>query len=93
MGETIEIRSFKTGKKYRYLIRNINTVSIVNVLGSSISRGSDNILPTLAGPEIGVASTKAFTSQLIVLALLIDAKLNKLRDNKISKIFFTFPPY
>ena len=28
MGETIEIRSFKTGKKYRYLIRNINTVSI-----------------------------------------------------------------
>ena len=50
--------------------KNINTVSIVNVLGSSISRGSDNILPTLAGPEIGVASTKAFTSQLIVLALL-----------------------
>ncbi len=45
-------------------------VSIVNVRGSSIARESDAILPTLAGPEIGVASTKAFTSQLSVLACL-----------------------
>ena len=43
-------------------------VSIVNVRESSISRESDAILPTLAGPEIGVASTKAFTCQLSVLA-------------------------
>ncbi len=40
------------------------------MLKSSIARESDYILPTISGPEIGVASTKAFTSQLIVLALL-----------------------
>ena len=42
------------------------TISIVNVLNSSIARMSDYVLPTLAGPEIGVASTKAFTAQLAV---------------------------
>jgi len=42
--------------------------SIVNVRESTIARESDSVLPTLAGPEIGVASTKAFTCQLSVLA-------------------------
>jgi glucosamine--fructose-6-phosphate aminotransferase (isomerizing) len=45
-------------------------ISIVNVRESSIARESDAVLPTLAGPEIGVASTKAFTCQLTVLACL-----------------------
>jgi glucosamine--fructose-6-phosphate aminotransferase (isomerizing) len=45
-------------------------LSIVNVRESSIARESDIVLPTLAGPEIGVASTKAFTCQLTVLACL-----------------------
>ena len=45
-------------------------VSVVNVRESSIARESDVILPTFAGPEIGVASTKAFTCQLTVLACL-----------------------
>src|SRR6185437_13921736 len=45
-------------------------LSIVNVRESSIARESEAILPTLAGPEIGVASTKAFTCQLTVLACL-----------------------
>lgn len=45
-------------------------VSIVNVREASIARESDVVLPTLAGPEIGVASTKAFTCQLTVLACL-----------------------
>jgi glucosamine--fructose-6-phosphate aminotransferase (isomerizing) len=45
-------------------------VSIVNVEESSIARESDAALRTLAGPEIGVASTKAFTTQLTVLACL-----------------------
>ncbi len=45
-------------------------VSIVNVRESTMARESDVILPTLAGPEIGVASTKAFTCQLTVLACL-----------------------
>lgn len=43
---------------------------IVNVVGSSISRLTDSGSYTHAGPEIGVASTKAFTSQLVVLALM-----------------------
>jgi glucosamine--fructose-6-phosphate aminotransferase (isomerizing) len=45
-------------------------VSVVNVAESSIARESDLALPILAGVEVGVASTKAFTCQLIVLALL-----------------------
>ena len=44
--------------------------AIVNVTESTIARESDGIYPTLAGPEIGVASTKAFTCQLSVLASL-----------------------
>ncbi|QPC87711.1 glutamine--fructose-6-phosphate transaminase (isomerizing) [Mesorhizobium sp. NBSH29] len=44
--------------------------AIVNVRESTIARESDVVLPTLAGPEIGVASTKAFTCQLAVLASL-----------------------
>ena len=43
-------------------------VSVVNVPESTIARESDGVLPTLAGPEIGVASTKAFTTQLTMLA-------------------------
>jgi glucosamine--fructose-6-phosphate aminotransferase (isomerizing) len=43
-------------------------VSVVNVPESAIARESDAVLPTRAGPEIGVASTKAFTTQLMVLA-------------------------
>ena len=46
------------------------TLSIVNVPESAIARESDAILQTYAGPEIGVASTKAFTTQLTVLACL-----------------------
>ncbi len=45
-------------------------VSVVNVESSTIARESDVALPILAGPEIGVASTKAFTCQLTVLATL-----------------------
>ena len=45
-------------------------LSIVNVPESSIARASDAILDTIAGPEIAVASTKAFTAQLTVLACL-----------------------
>jgi glucosamine--fructose-6-phosphate aminotransferase (isomerizing) len=45
-------------------------LSVVNVPQSSIARASDAVVPTLAGPEIGVASTKAFTTQLTVLLCL-----------------------
>jgi glucosamine--fructose-6-phosphate aminotransferase (isomerizing) len=45
-------------------------IAVVNVPESSIAREADAVLPTRAGPEIGVASTKAFTTQLTVLASL-----------------------
>jgi glucosamine--fructose-6-phosphate aminotransferase (isomerizing) len=47
-----------------------NVLSVVNVTTSTIARESDVVMPTLAGPEIGVASTKAFTCQLATLACL-----------------------
>ncbi len=47
-----------------------HVLSIVNVATSTIARESELVMPTLAGPEIGVASTKAFTCQLAVLACL-----------------------
>jgi glucosamine--fructose-6-phosphate aminotransferase (isomerizing) len=46
------------------------TLAIANVLGSTISRDADYVLYTCAGPEIAVASTKAYTTQLILLMLL-----------------------
>jgi glucosamine--fructose-6-phosphate aminotransferase (isomerizing) len=47
-----------------------HVLSVVNVQSSTIARESDIVMPTLAGPEIGVASTKAFTCQLATLACL-----------------------
>ncbi len=47
-----------------------HVLSVVNVPTSTIARESDVVMPTLGGPEIGVASTKAFTCQLAVLACL-----------------------
>jgi glucosamine--fructose-6-phosphate aminotransferase (isomerizing) len=48
----------------------VHTLAVVNVPTSTIARESETVLPTIAGPEIGVASTKAFTCQLMVLAAL-----------------------
>jgi glucosamine--fructose-6-phosphate aminotransferase (isomerizing) len=46
-------------------------ISVVNVIGSSMARESDAVLPIYCGPEIGVASTKAFTTQLMTLGFLM----------------------
>ena len=46
------------------------TLAITNVVGSSISREADNVIYTMAGPEIAVASTKAYTTQTVVMNLL-----------------------
>ena len=65
-GETAD-----TLEALRYCKRNGQIIAaVVNVRTSTIAREADTVLPTLAGPEIGVASTKAFTSQLSVLACL-----------------------
>ncbi len=62
-GETVD-----TLAAIRYAKANGQTIlSVVNVPESAIARDSHGVLPTLAGPEIGVASTKAFTTQLTVL--------------------------
>ncbi|ODU53643.1 glutamine--fructose-6-phosphate aminotransferase [bacterium SCN 57-13] len=50
--------------------RRIRTLGIVNVIGSSIARECDRTIFTQAGPEISVASTKAYTAQVLVLTLL-----------------------
>ncbi|HLC50128.1 MAG TPA: glutamine--fructose-6-phosphate transaminase (isomerizing), partial [Candidatus Nanoarchaeia archaeon] len=65
-GETADtIAALKEAKKY-----GVKTLVICNVMGSSMTRIADGVIYTRAGPEIGVASTKAFTTQLAVLYLL-----------------------
>jgi glucosamine--fructose-6-phosphate aminotransferase (isomerizing) len=65
------------------------TLSICNVPESSLVRESELKLMTRAGPEIGVASTKAFTTQLIALLMLVVAlgKRRNLSDEKIKDLF------
>jgi len=64
-GETADtLAALREGRKKR-----VKCLSICNVVDSSLARGSDGIIYTRAGPEIGVASTKAFTTQLIALCL------------------------
>lgn len=50
--------------------RGCKTLGVTNVLGSSLTREADEVIYTQAGPEIGVAATKTFTTQLIVLYLI-----------------------
>jgi glucosamine--fructose-6-phosphate aminotransferase (isomerizing) len=65
-GETIDtLFALREAKK-----KGAKTLSIVNVVGSSISRESDSVLYTWAGPEIAVASTKAYNTQLSALYLI-----------------------
>ncbi|MGD0627542.1 MAG: glutamine--fructose-6-phosphate transaminase (isomerizing), partial [Thermodesulfobacteriota bacterium] len=65
-GETADtLAAFREGKK-----KGVRTLAICNVVDSSLARESDGIFYTHAGPEIGVASTKAFTTQLVGLFLL-----------------------
>ena len=66
----------------------VKTCSIVNVVESTIARNSDWVLPIHAGPEIGVASTKAFLGQLIVLYIL-SLKLSIVRGDVDKKIYDT----
>lgn len=63
-------------------------LSICNVIGSTMTRESDLVIYTHAGPEIGVASTKAFTTQLValyMLSLFISKKLNLIADTELGE--------
>jgi len=74
---------------------NMKTCSVVNVIESSIARDSNFVLPIHCGPEIGVASTKAFLGQMLVLYILVlklailrndldkDIYVNKIKDLKV----------
>lgn len=65
-GETADtLAALRESKK-----RGFKVLGIVNVVGSSIARESDNVMYTWAGPEIAVATTKAYSAQLIALYLL-----------------------
>ncbi len=64
--------------------RGARTLGLVNVVGSTIAREDDGGIYLHAGPEIGVASTKAFTSQVIALALLT-LKIARLRDMSVER--------
>ena len=74
--------SLDTLKAMRYATeRGLSTIALVNVMDSTIARESETVLVTKAGPEIGVASTKAFTAQLIALisfAIAIAESKNKI---------------
>lgn len=74
-GETADTLAAMREAKHR----GARTLGIVNVVGSTIARESDGGIYIHAGPEIGVASTKAFTSQVIAL-LLFTLKLARLRN-------------
>ncbi len=74
-GETIDtLEALKYARQ-----KGADTLSIVNVRGSSIARESDNVIYTDAGPEIAVASTKAYTTQVAVF-YLITAKIAYLKQ-------------
>ncbi len=82
-GETADtIAATKEAKTY-----NCRTLAITNVVGTTLSREVESIVYTRAGHEIGVAATKTFTSQLIVLYLLAIhfARINKRLDVDRSK--------
>ncbi len=74
-GETADtLAALKEAKKH-----NVDTLSIVNVVGSSIARASEYVLYTLAGPEIAVATTKAYSAQLVA-GYLLAVQFAKERD-------------
>ena len=75
-------------------VKNASTLGIINVVGSTISREVGSGIYLHAGPEIGVASTKAFTSQILailILALLLRQKKELSLDNKLLKDIISLP--
>jgi glutamine---fructose-6-phosphate transaminase (isomerizing) len=92
-GETADtLAAMRYGKEHGQKI-----IAVVNVPESSIAREADAVLATRAGPEIGVASTKAFTTQLTVLAALVLAtarargSIDKKREAQLSHAIAEVP--
>lgn len=80
-GETADtLRALKIAKE------KTETLAIVNVVGSSITREADHVIYTRAGPEIGVAATKTYLSQLICIYLLV-AYLSDENEELLNKLY------
>ena len=80
-GETVDtIEAIRWAKKVQ---KDIKVLSITNIVGSSITRYSDHSIVTRAGPEIGVAATKTYVTQVLSLGL-IGLKIAEMK-NEISK--------
>jgi len=83
-GETADtLASVKLVKKNK-----ITTIALTNMISSSITRMTDSTIYTYAGPEIGVASTKAFTTQIIILylfAIYLGQCTKRLNDRNIKE--------
>jgi glucosamine--fructose-6-phosphate aminotransferase (isomerizing) len=94
-GETLLIAITQSGETADTLAamreakaRGATVVTVCNVVGSTASRDADGVVYTHAGPEIGVASTKAFTTQLTALylfGLLFGSVCGRLSPNEVSK--------
>lgn len=70
--------------------KNIATLAIVNVIGSSIAREADKVIYTKAGPEISVATTKAYSCQFIILSLIafyLGLKNNLVKEESIKMYY------
>ncbi len=84
-GETSDtLEALKEAKR-----RGAKTMAVTNVVGSSIAREADQVVYTYAGPEIAVASTKAYTTQLIIMLLLsmyISHLVGKLSDERLHDL-------
>lgn len=92
-GETADsLAALREAKK-----QGVKTLAIINVVGSSIAREADYVLYTIAGPEIAVATTKAFSAQLIVSYILaiemahIKKSINAKKNLELIKEIQTLP--
>lgn len=86
-GETIDtIEAIRWAKKKK----NVTILAITNVVGSSITRYSDHVIITQAGPEIGVAATKTYSTQVLTLALIAleIAKMKKVDSSDEIKKYY-----
>ncbi len=83
-GETLDtLAALREAKR-----RGARIISIVNVVGSSVTRESDDVFYTWAGPEIGVASTKAYTTQLVAF-YLVALYMGRLNGNLSDEMYQT----
>jgi glutamine---fructose-6-phosphate transaminase (isomerizing) len=81
-GETADvIDAVKEAKR-----RGAKILSLVNAAGSTLARESDEVLLLNCGPEVGVAATKSFTSQVVVANVVVDAVLGKKRTNGMKEL-------